>query len=47
MRPVVKCPNCQKEAHLEQVLTSQSNQNVIYTCNSCEYTIRNIETSKG
>ncbi|WP_198020513.1 hypothetical protein [Anoxybacteroides tepidamans] len=46
-RPLVTCPMCQKQAQLEEVLTAQSNQNVIYTCPSCHFTLRNIYTSKG
>ncbi|WP_181833071.1 hypothetical protein [Bacillus taeanensis] len=47
MVPTVVCPKCQREDSLENVLTAQSNQNVIYKCSSCQYEIRNIETSKG
>ncbi|MBB4074886.1 putative Zn finger protein [Anoxybacillus voinovskiensis] len=46
-KPVVVCPACQKRAYLEEVLTAQSNQNVIYTCPSCQFMLRNIYTSKG
>ncbi|MBB5323859.1 putative Zn finger protein [Anoxybacillus tepidamans] len=46
-RPVVMCPICQKQAHLEDVLTAQSNENVIYTCPSCRFVLRNVYTSKG
>ncbi|WP_169891168.1 hypothetical protein [Litchfieldia alkalitelluris] len=47
MKPVVTCPSCQKQASLDEVLTAQSNQNVIYTCTECNFTLKNIETSKG
>lgn len=43
----VNCPNCNHKAMLEEVLTAQSNQNVIYTCPNCQLQIKNIETSKG
>ncbi|MFX3624059.1 MAG: hypothetical protein ACE3JP_08465 [Ectobacillus sp.] len=45
--PIVICPKCGQKAELEDVLTAQANQNVIYTCPSCSFKIRNIETSKG
>ncbi|MDP7989914.1 hypothetical protein Q9B79_08990 [Bacillus sp. MHSD_36] len=45
--PVVICPNCHNAAEIIHVLTAQSNQNVIYTCQFCQYVIRNIETNKG
>ncbi|MGR6019130.1 hypothetical protein ACT7CU_14070 [Bacillus paranthracis] len=44
--PVVICPNCHNSAEIIHVLTAQSNQNVIYTCQVCHYVIRNIETNK-
>lgn len=44
---MVKCPNCLKEKEIEDVLTAQSNQNVIYGCPNCGYKERNIHTSKG
>jgi Zn ribbon nucleic-acid-binding protein len=47
MIPTVICPRCKVQARLDQVLTAQSNQNVIYTCIKCDYSVRNIETSKG
>ncbi|MCA1029869.1 hypothetical protein LCL95_02335 [Bacillus timonensis] len=47
MNPLVICPTCQKQEPIHDVLTAQSNQNVIYTCNQCHHTVRNIETSKG
>ncbi|QOR68378.1 hypothetical protein IM538_09875 [Cytobacillus suaedae] len=47
MDPIVTCPKCQSKARFEDVLTAQSNQNVIYRCSQCDYTKRNIETSKG
>lgn len=43
----VVCPSCKQEEILENVLTAQSNQNVIYECPTCDYEKRNIETSKG
>ncbi|MDQ0217264.1 hypothetical protein [Peribacillus cavernae] len=45
--PVVICPKCKAEHELNSVLTSQSNQNVIYDCPDCGFEQRNIETSKG
>jgi uncharacterized Zn finger protein len=45
--PQVICPKCGQKAELEDVLTAQSNQNVIYTCPFCSYVLRNIKTSKG
>ncbi|WP_459499700.1 hypothetical protein [Bacillus sp. C1] len=45
--PVVVCPKCHMSFEMDHVLTAQSNQNVIYTCPACKYSIRNIETSKG
>jgi len=45
--PTVVCPACKRAARMEDVLTAQSNQNVIYTCPSCDYIVRNIKTSKG
>jgi uncharacterized Zn finger protein len=47
MLPVVICPKCGQQAEIDQVLTAQSNQNVIYICPFCCYVIRNIETNKG
>ncbi|MED4037658.1 hypothetical protein [Niallia taxi] len=47
MQITVTCPECQQQESLENVLTAQSNQNVIYTCPNCDYNQRNIETSKG
>ncbi|WP_168714424.1 hypothetical protein [Niallia nealsonii] len=47
MMPTVICPNCLKENALDQTLTAQSNQNIIFHCQNCDYTLRNIETSKG
>lgn len=44
---LVICPSCQEKSNLEEVLTAQSNQNVIYECRHCQFTKRNIETSKG
>ncbi|WP_160118336.1 hypothetical protein [Bacillus sp. V59.32b] len=45
--PIVICPGCKAEHALNSVLTSQSNQNVIFDCRNCGYQQRNIETSKG
>lgn len=45
--PEAICPICKGTNELEEVLTAQSNQNVIYKCQKCDYTIRNIETKKG
>ncbi|KYG38732.1 hypothetical protein [Bacillus gaemokensis] len=45
--PIVICPKCHMPSDMIHVLTAQSNQNVIYTCPSCQYVIRNIETNKG
>ncbi|MBA4538074.1 hypothetical protein H1Z61_13260 [Bacillus aquiflavi] len=47
MLPIVKCPKCHVEKEIDEVLTAQANQNVIYQCPKCSYTVRNIETSKG
>lgn len=47
MDPMVTCPKCQSKSRLEEVLTAQSNQNVIFTCSKCNFVKRNIETSKG
>lgn len=32
--PSVICPHCKTTEHMDQVLTAQSNQNVIYRCES-------------
>lgn len=45
--PLVICPKCEVSHTLEEVLTAQSNQNVIYTCPNCHFSKNNIETSKG
>lgn len=47
MKPEVICPQCNSRAKMEEVLTAQSNQNVIYTCPECSFELRNIKTSKG
>lgn len=47
MMPTVKCPNCMAEKEIDEVLTAQSNQNVIFHCHKCDYEVKNIETSKG
>lgn len=47
MMPTVICPECSKEEKLENVLTAQSNQNVIFQCPHCQLLVRNIKTSKG
>ncbi|WP_156314795.1 hypothetical protein [Halalkalibacter wakoensis] len=44
---MVVCPNCEEMKPITNVLTAQSNQNVIYTCDSCHYEQKNIETKKG
>ena len=43
----VYCPECNQKDNIENVLTAQANQNVIYKCSHCYFTKRNIETSKG
>lgn len=45
--PLVVCPRCEAKKALQEVLTAQSNQNVIFTCPACSYTLKNIQTSKG
>jgi uncharacterized Zn finger protein len=47
MIPHVKCPQCKEEEPMTDVLTAQSNQNVIYHCHNCNYTQRDIKTKKG
>ncbi|MDQ0270664.1 putative Zn finger protein [Cytobacillus purgationiresistens] len=47
MIPMVICPNCREEAELNNVITAQSNQNIIFECPKCHYICRDIETSKG
>lgn len=47
MMPIVKCPKCNFEEKMSNVLTAQSNQNVIFQCPHCHVIVRNIETSKG
>lgn len=47
MMPMVICPECSQEEKLENVLTAQSNQNVIFRCPHCQLLVRNIKTSKG
>ncbi|WP_198507844.1 hypothetical protein [Bacillus sp. FJAT-45037] len=47
MEPVIICPKCQQAKGIRHLLTAQSNQNVIYRCQSCDFTLRNIETKKG
>lgn len=48
MKPVVHCPKCHKMHDLNhEILIAQSNQNVIYRCDSCGYEVKNIQTSKG
>jgi uncharacterized Zn finger protein len=47
MIPTVKCPNCSEEQPINDVLTAQSNQDVIYNCPNCNYELKNIHTSKG
>ncbi|WP_226793432.1 hypothetical protein [Bacillus sp. B1-b2] len=45
--PTVICPECFHKEDLENVLTAQSNQNVIFQCKECQLVIKNIKTSKG
>ncbi|MDQ0214816.1 putative Zn finger protein [Oikeobacillus pervagus] len=45
--PIVICPICGNQEGIHQVLTAQSNQNVIYQCERCEFERRNIVTKKG
>ena len=45
--PYVHCPKCGHPARLDDTLTAQSNQNVIFTCPICYVEVRNIETDKG
>lgn len=47
MLPSIKCPKCFHQESIDQVLTAQSNQNVIYQCPKCQYEVRNIHTKKG
>lgn len=48
MMPVVHCSKCGKEHALNgEVLIAQSNQNVIYRCDSCGFEVKDIQTSKG
>ncbi|MEC1262329.1 hypothetical protein P9D34_18270 [Bacillus swezeyi] len=45
--PSVICPHCRHMQAIDQVLTAQSNQNVIYLCDSCGFSLKNIPTKKG
>jgi predicted RNA-binding Zn-ribbon protein involved in translation (DUF1610 family) len=45
--PMVICPECGEKREMENVLTAQSNQNVIYQCPGCGFKQVNIKTSKG
>ncbi|WP_170885630.1 hypothetical protein [Bacillus alkalicellulosilyticus] len=47
MEPVVVCPNCNSKKPVTNLFTAQSNQNIIYECEECEYELRNIRTKKG
>ncbi|WP_169917363.1 hypothetical protein [Alkalihalobacterium alkalinitrilicum] len=47
MEPVVVCPKCKVEKPLNNLLTAQSNQNVIFECENCQFIKRNIVTKKG
>jgi uncharacterized Zn finger protein len=47
MEPLIICPKCHKSKEIRHLLTAQSNQNVIFECPNCEFTLRNIETKKG
>jgi uncharacterized Zn finger protein len=44
---MVICPNCQDQKPIANLLTAQSNQNVIYKCEECQYEQKNIQTKKG
>ncbi|WP_227936858.1 hypothetical protein [Alkalihalobacillus deserti] len=43
----VICPNCQDQKPISNLLTAQSNQNIIYKCEKCQYEKKNIQTKKG
>ncbi|MFJ7939797.1 hypothetical protein ACIQYG_14970 [Peribacillus sp. NPDC096622] len=45
--PMVICPKWGEKREMENVLTAQSNQNVIYQCPECGFKQVNIKTSKG
>ncbi|MEI5905955.1 hypothetical protein WAK64_02590 [Bacillus spongiae] len=47
MMPKVKCPQCRQEQYMNDVVTAQSNQNIIYQCPHCGFQKRNIQTHKG
>ncbi len=47
MDPIVVCPKCKIEKPLTNLLTAQSNQNVIFECEHCHFIKRNITTKKG
>ncbi len=47
MEPTVVCPKCKDEQPIKNLLTAQSNQNVIYECRRCGFLMRNIITKKG
>ncbi|WP_088103486.1 hypothetical protein [Halalkalibacter urbisdiaboli] len=47
MEPIIICPSCHDERPISNLLTAQSNQNVIYQCKKCHYEQRNIPTKKG
>ncbi|MCL7749133.1 hypothetical protein [Halalkalibacter alkaliphilus] len=44
---MVVCPKCKDQRPITNLLTAQSNQNVIYKCLECEYEQTNIKTKKG
>jgi uncharacterized Zn finger protein len=44
---MVTCPNCQDQQPITNLLTAQSNQNIIYRCGVCQFEKKNIETKKG
>ncbi|WP_162831774.1 hypothetical protein [Halalkalibacter akibai] len=44
---MVTCPKCQDQKPINLLFTAQSNQNIIYKCQSCQFEQRNIETKKG
>ncbi|WP_165994986.1 hypothetical protein [Bacillus sp. Cs-700] len=45
--PKVICPVCGRSNEMEESITAQSNQNIIFECHTCGYERRNIQTSKG
>ncbi|WP_169737912.1 hypothetical protein [Alkalihalobacterium bogoriense] len=47
MEPIVVCPQCKNEKTVTNAFIAQSNQNIIYECEQCHFSKRNIETRKG